>query len=312
MFNICSPIISVVMVSYRTGPVLFDAINAVLRQPTPLELIIVDNGNSATDLYEMQQIEKSYKNVKVITGHGNVGFGSGCNLGAKYAKARYLALINPDCILDENCLNNFLREAVTLEGSWIMGADLRNPDRSTQRGSRRAILTPWLLAVEALKLYKLAPRHPYFQRFNQHESEVPNSLTEVPAISGAYMIMPNEVYKEVGGMDESYFLHVEDLDFCLRHHLKGGKTYFSPNVKATHHQSSSQVSWFFVEYNKSISLCLYFEKHFEDFYPPVFMWFLQGVIFAKLGMQTISHYALAPLRKLKPKSHVKLPALIRA
>lgn len=159
------------------------------------------------------------------------------------------------------------------------------------------------MTVEALKLYRLAPRHPYFKRFNQHQTKLPNALTEVPAISGAYMMMPRKVYEEIGGMDESYFLHVEDLDFCLRHHLSGGKTYFSPHIKATHHKSSSRVSWLFVEYHKSISLSLYFEKNFDDFYPPIFMLFLKALIFTRLGY-TISAFLLsAPFQWLKTRKN---------
>jgi hypothetical protein len=158
-----------------------------------------------------------------------------------------------------------------------------------------------LLAVETLKLYKFAPTHPYFKRLHRHETAVPDCVTEVPAISGAYMIMPNEVFKEMRGMDESFFLHVEDLDFCLRHHLKGGKTYFSPNVRATHHKGSSQVSWLFIEYHKSVSLCLYFRKHFQDFYPPVFIHCLAFIIFTRLFFKSFSHFAASPIRWIRSR-----------
>ncbi len=119
------------MVTYRTGPVLFNAINSVLQQSTPLELIIVDNGNPAAVLARLQVLEKKHTNVQVITGQGNVGYAAACNLGAKVATARYTALINPDCVLESNCFNNFLQDAIKLTGNWLLGLPPEIIDLST-------------------------------------------------------------------------------------------------------------------------------------------------------------------------------------
>ncbi len=102
------------------------------------------------------------------------------------------------------------------------------------------------------------------------------------------MFLKNESYVEAGGMDEIYFLHVEDLDYCLRHHLNGGKIYFSPRIKIIHHKSSSHVSQVFTEFHKTRSLCTYFRRHFTGYYPPGFIQVVSLLAICKFVLFSIS------------------------
>ncbi|MBY0422172.1 MAG: glycosyltransferase, partial [Parvularculaceae bacterium] len=125
--------------------------------------------------------------------------------------------------------------------------------------------------VEATKLYALAPRHPYFRRFNLHQDPCPKTLVELPAISGACFFLPREDYLSIGGMDERYFLHAEDLDFCLRFRNAGGRVVFDPFVAVSHFKSSSRANAMRVEFRKTASILRYFRTHFSEPYPPPFM-----------------------------------------
>lgn len=123
--------------------------------------------------------------VEIITGHGNVGFATACNLGAKRASGGYLLFLNPDAMMPTGGLARLIADGQALRRPWVMGPMIVNPDGTEQQGSRRRTLTPWTAFVEAAKLYRIAPRHPYFRRFNIHDEPRPAAVTPVPVISGA-------------------------------------------------------------------------------------------------------------------------------
>ena len=258
--------VSVVMVSYRTGPVLTAAIEAVLArdQEGVVELILVDNGNPPEVVTELVRRAEAEPRFKLVSGHGNVGFARGCNIGAGQARGRYLLLLNPDCRLGPGAIPALLAEAAALGGGWMLGCRVLDPDGSDQRGSRRALLTPRTALIETFRLDRLAPRFFHRHRLNQHERPLPGGTTRVPAVSGACMMLPAATFHAVGGMDEGYFLHVDDLDLCLRLHRAAIPVYFTPHVEAVHHAGSSRASPLRVEWHKTRGFLRYFRVHFRS------------------------------------------------
>ena len=257
--------VSVVMVSYRTGEVLFPAIDAVLApdQEGVAELILIDNGNPPEAAAELARRAEADPRFTLVGGHGNIGFARGCNLGARRARRRYLLLLNPDCGLGPGAVPALLAEAATLGDHWMLGCRVLDPDGSDQRGSRRALLTPRTALVETFRLDRLAPRLFRRHRLNHHDRPLPGGTARVPAVSGACMMLPAATFRAVGGMDEGYFLHVDDLDLCLRLHRAGIPIYFAPHVEAVHHAGSSQASPLRVEWHKTRGFLRYFRVHFR-------------------------------------------------
>lgn len=295
--------VSVVLVSYHTGPILFHALASVLNQENVHQAILVDNGNPESDLNELSRRFSPDPRFVLLTGQGNIGFSKGCNLGTKSATGEILLFLNPDCIVPRNAINGLLEKALTLHGDWILAPRLVNPDRTEQRGARREILTPWMAFVEGTKLYKIFPNHPYFKRFNNHAKDCPDEIVEIPVTSGACMMMPRSSYNSINGMDESYFLHVEDIDFCLRFRQAGGKIYFCPHFTFVHVLGTSNVSKLFVEWHKLISFRHYFRVHFTGVYPLGFISlvnFLITVKFVIFAVKELPHALIRLLRLQKP------------
>lgn len=272
--------VSAVIVSYFTGPLLARSIASLKAQPEISEIFVVDNGNWDGAVDDAVAATQGGTPVHVITGHGNVGFATACNLGAKRAKGEFLLFLNPDAMMPSGGVATFLEDAKDLQRPWMIGPKLVDPDGGEQQGSRRATLTPWRAFVEATSLYRFAPRHPYFRRFNLHNEPCPQKLCKLPTISGACFFLPREDYFSVGGMDERYFLHVEDVDFCLRFTNAGGSIYFSPTVCVAHFKSSSRVSPLRVERRKTTSMLRYFRQHFTLDYPAPFLWLVWCAVWA--------------------------------
>ena len=244
------------------GGVLFESIEAVLAadQRGVDEVILVNNGNPDSVAAALTRMSAAEPRLKIVSGHGNVGFARGCNIGAAESKGRYLLLLNPDCRLTAAAIPALLTEASKLGDDWLLGCRLTDAAGSEQRATRRALLTPRTALVEALRLDIFAP----FRRcrLNLHREPLPDRTVRVPVISGACMMLPTSTYRSMGGMDEGYFLHVDDLDFCLRLHRAEIPVYFATHVTAVHHGGTSRANPVKVEWYKTRGFLRYFRRHF--------------------------------------------------
>lgn len=279
MYN--STTTSVISVSYHTGSVLFEMIASVLSQDGLAELVIVNNGNPQYVVEKLEAMAAETPKLKFITGHGNVGFAKGNNLGVKAATGDYVFLLNPDSVLEAGDLQLLMEESQELPRPHLIGPRILDANGHEQSGSRRDILTPWNAFVETFGLYKLFPNDPKFKRWKWHEEPLPSAITEVPAISGAAMFLPKDDFWLVGGLDEGYFLHVEDVDFCLNLQKAGARIFFLPKLAVKHIGATSDSPSEVVERHKAISMVRYFNKNFSNKAPLPLLWLLYVAVWAR-------------------------------
>ena len=258
---------SVIIVSYKTGSILIECLQSVFLQKSIKQVILVDNGNNRTLMQQMNALADEEPRLEIITGNGNIGFAKACNLGVRRARSEFILLLNPDSIMEVDTIYKSLKVFHSKPNTSVITVKIENPDGSEQRGARRNLMTPWTCVVEQFRLDRLAPNHPYFKRLNLNEAKPLQHISRVQCISGAFMLMPRAVYNSLGGMDERYFLHVEDVDFCMRIEKSGGIILFVPNIRVMHQKSSSDVYPGFIEWHKAKSFCTYFNKHFHMQYP---------------------------------------------
>jgi len=90
------PRISVIMVSYMTGPALLEAISAVIDDREIFELIIVDNGNTYAARQKLSDLVTEHDKIRMLQSHGNIGFAKGCNYGARMARGSHFLFLNPE------------------------------------------------------------------------------------------------------------------------------------------------------------------------------------------------------------------------
>lgn len=274
---------SVVLVSYHTGAVLNQSLKQVLAQSQPVELIVVNNGNPPEVLLHLQKMAQQEHRLKLLNGQGNVGFATGCNLGAKQAQGEYLLILNPDCVMSPHTLEQCLTEAAKLPQPYMLGARLMGSDGHEGRGGRRDMLTPLNGLVYAVGLSRIFPSF----RFNHHQDPVPAQTAPVPAISGAFMFMPWSQFAELGGFDESYFLHVEDLDLCMRFHQNGGKIYFAPKIEVMHVKGTSDVTSYFVERHKIKGFRRYFARYYAAPFDKTVTFMLLALLYSRLFFKLV-------------------------
>jgi GT2 family glycosyltransferase/nucleoside-diphosphate-sugar epimerase len=249
----------VVVVSYHTGPMLWLCLSALLLEPEVTDMVVVDNGNPQWVVDSLNYLVKQNPKIRLITGHGNIGFAKACNLGAAALDTDYIALVNPDCVVTRGVFAQMIHSLASYPDAVLAGARLLEMNGEEQQGGRRAQLTPENLLGEGSLLSRFVDDA--HLKFNYHKDPVPEQVIEIPAISGAFMLMRLPDYRAMNGMDEDYFLHVEDLDFCKRASERG-KILFVPQAIVWHAKSTSDACSFQVEKWKSQSFLLYFRKHY--------------------------------------------------
>ena len=133
--------VSVIVVSYQTGDVLFDCIDSVLSAPDVDELVLVNHVNPAETVERLEAIVAETPKMQLLHSGDNLGFSRGCNLGAAIAQHDRFLFVNPDAVIkpgDAKCL------AQTLDmhdEPTIVGCRLMTVDGNEQRGGRRGHLT---------------------------------------------------------------------------------------------------------------------------------------------------------------------------
>jgi GT2 family glycosyltransferase len=275
--------ISAVIVNYNAGLLLTACIGAALPQVD--EVVIVDNASSDDSLARLILCFPDEARLRVIRNDRNLGFAAACNQGAAAAKGDAVMFLNPDCILEANAvsrLHDVLRGR-SEEGSDVgpevgpevgmVGGLLRNPDGTEQRGARRAIPTPWRSFVRAFGLARFAGFFPrMFFDFHLHNQPLPEKPVEVEAISGACMLVHRRAMADVGPWDEGYFLHCEDLDWCMRFRQKGYRIVFVPDARITHARGvCGRARPIFVEWHKHKGMMRFYRKFFRHQYPGILM-----------------------------------------
>ncbi|WP_256324923.1 glycosyltransferase family 2 protein [Nitrosomonas sp. Nm132] len=294
--------VSLVIVNYNAGSLLADCLQAALEQAQ--HVIVVDNASSDSSLVELEKRFPAEHRLQIIRLDKNVGFAAGCNIGLKAATTPFILFLNPDCMLTPGAVVRLMQVMEADSRVGMVGGQLLNSDGSEQGGSRRAIPTPWRSLVRAIGLHRLAKYWPrLFFDFHLHHQPLPEKPIEVEAISGALMLVRREVIEEVGAWDEGYFLHCEDLDWCMRFRQKGWKILFVPEVQVLHYKGvCSQARPIFVAWHKHRGMVRFYQKFFRDQYPGILMWLVTVGVWVRFGavvaFHTISHLgSLSGLRR---------------
>jgi GT2 family glycosyltransferase len=168
-------------------------------------------------------------------------------------------VLNPDAYLQPGCISSLIGAAQDQPKPCVVGARVLNEDGSEQRGGRRGEVTPVSTLLSFSHLSRLLP---FLRKYEIHleDQTTPKLPVPVPTISGACFYMSREDFNQLGGFDERYFLHVEDIDLCWRARGLGGSVVFAPEALVVHLGSTSLKHPVVVEYHKGRGLTRYFRK----------------------------------------------------
>ena len=234
-----SCLLSIIIVSYNGESVLKKCLTSLDQDSDKrnlmVEIIVVDNDSSDGSV---QMIEQNFPRVILIKNSNNVGFGVANNIASKKASGEYLLFLNPDtvsnCDIVEETLSFFRKHP---DDKSAFGGMLIDSDGKEQRGCRRSFPTVLNAFLHFTKLTKIIK---YQKAYDL--SGLTMETHKVECVSGACIGIPKVMYQELGGFDERFFLHFEDIDLCKRIWEAGYTLWFYPRVKVMHIKGVSSNS----------------------------------------------------------------------
>ena len=307
-----NPPVSIIIVNYNGGQLLHDAVAAALSSSVPVEVLISDNGSTDGSLNAIYQTFGKDQRVHIISNGSNLGFSRANNVALKKAQREYVLLLNPDCIIKSDTLEKMLDVMESNPDAGMAGCLIRNPDGSEQPGCRRAVPTPWRTFVRVLHLNKIFPNNPRFRTFLLHQEPLPSTPDTVEAISGAFMLVRRAAIDQVGLLDANYFMHCEDIDWCMRFRQTGWNILFAPNADVLHFKGScSKKHPIGVLYHMHRGMIRFYRKFFRRQYPLPLMAIVISTVWARFLALAAKELIQQPFRKHVTSDQIIAPQLMR-
>lgn len=273
--------VSVVIVNFNAGDFLLECVRRVFAsESVAVDVYLSDNASSDLSIQKLKRSPLGQDpRLHLIENTENLGFAKGNNITLSCIKSDFILFLNPDCYIESDTLYSMLTTMENYPEVGIAGCLIQNFDGSEQVGCRRYIPTPWRSFVQIFKLDRFFKNDPRFFNFNMNKEPLPFGPVFVEAISGAFMLVRQEALAQVGPLDEDYFMHCEDLDWCVRFTQKNFKILFVPNVVIQHAKGiSSQTRPLRVEYYKHKGMGRFYLKFFKKEHSLAFLIFIFAAI----------------------------------
>jgi len=242
--------LSIIIVNYNGENYLTDCLLSIKKHCHAFnhEIIIVDNNSTDNSL---NLIENNFKEVSLIKNNYNAGFAKANNIAADVAQGEYLLLLNNDTILlnDVHSLFLYFEKDPNI---GALGIKMLNGNGKYIQSFGKF---PNLFRLLKLSRLNYNSRDLVTGSFND------DNLIQLDWLSGAFLLTKTELYKKVKGLDEDYFMYVEDVDFCKKLKSFGKTIVFTPSMSFIH----------YVGFNKSRENLLlkgysiFANKHFNIF-----------------------------------------------
>jgi N-acetylglucosaminyl-diphospho-decaprenol L-rhamnosyltransferase len=221
--------VAAVIVDFHAGQALDDCVDS-LHANGVTDIVVVENGEEGSTLPSL-----SGQHVLLVVPKLNLGYGRGVNRGVAAApKRRYLLVSNPDVVVHEGAVAALVQFLDEHPNAAVVGPQINRPDGSVYP-SQRVFPNFWLAGLHAL-LAPLWPGNPFTRRYRS-----PRKDGSVDWVSGAFFLARRDLFEEVGGFDERYFMFAEDMALCWQMRQHGHDVAATPNALVTHIEGVSRA-----------------------------------------------------------------------
>jgi GT2 family glycosyltransferase len=221
-------------------------LRSIYEHPTRCDLAVwvVDNASSDGSA---EMVRRDFPQAYLIASDYNGGYAYGNNLalrriaGADEANyTDYTLLLNNDTIVPPGLFDALVDYLETHEDVGVVGPKVLLPDGSLDLACRRSFPTPEVSFYRMTGLARLFPHSSRFARYNMTYLDQ-DIETEVDAVVGACMLLRTSIVREVGLLDEQFFMYGEDLDWAYRIKQYGWRIRYYPAVYVWHHKRAAST-----------------------------------------------------------------------
>jgi N-acetylglucosaminyl-diphospho-decaprenol L-rhamnosyltransferase len=240
--------LAIVILNYNRADLLADCLESIYATPPRCDLAVwvVDNASSDGS---PAMVSARFPQARLIVSPINGGYANGNNLALREllqmadglaASPDHIMLLNNDTIVPPGALDGLVDYLEQHPDVGAVGPRLILPDGSLDLACRRSFPTPEVAFYRMVGLARLFPRSPRFGRYNMTYLDE-HVEAEVDALVGACMLVRSSVIREVGLLDESFFMYGEDLDWAYRLKQYGWRIVYYPAVTIHHYKRAAST-----------------------------------------------------------------------
>ncbi|MFI1745775.1 glycosyltransferase family 2 protein [Thalassobellus sediminis] len=244
--------LSVIILNYNVCHFLELCLKSVEKAISNIdaEIIVVDNNSKD---FSCEMVKKLFPEVNLIENKENLGFSKGNNIGVLQAKGEYLCILNPDTVVAEDTFDALLKFSESKDNLGVIGCKLINGGGLFLPESKRNIPT---VNVAFKKILGFSNKY-----YANHVSKNENGAVDI--LVGAFMFLEKEVYDQVGGFDEDYFMYGEDIDLSFKVLKTGYKNYYFGESKIIHFKGESTLKDRYYARRFFGAMKIFYKKHFK-------------------------------------------------
>jgi len=275
--------LSVIIVNYNVRHFLEQALLSVRKacQGLETEVIVVDNHSVDGSV---QMVRDVFPEVQLIANAHNPGFSVANNQAIHLAKGKYILLLNPDTIVEEDTFRKVMNFMDTHAEAGALGVRMLDGKGRFLPESKRSLPTPW---VAFYKIFGFSALFPKSKRFGKYHLTYlsPEQTHEVEVLSGAFMLLRKSVLDEIGLLDETFFMYGEDVDLSYRVIKAGYKNYYFADTSIIHYKGEStkkgSLNYVKVFYQ---AMLIFARKHFSRNHQQIFFLLIHIAIYLRASI----------------------------
>jgi len=254
--------LSIIIVNYNVRHFLEQCLHSVKKaiKNTEAEVFVVDN-NSVDGSSKM--VMEKFPEIHLIENDKNLGFSKANNQAIKKARGKYILLLNPDTVVEEDTFEKCLAFMDQHQEAGGLGVKMIDGKGNFLPESKRALPTPSVAFYKIFGLTRLFPKSKIFSKYHLGYLNK-DEIHAIEILPGAFMMLRKAVTDEIGMLDESFFMYGEDIDLSYRIIKAGYKNYYYPEATIIHYKGEStkkgSINYVMMFYKAMI---IFANKHFS-------------------------------------------------
>ena len=275
--------LSIIIVNYNVKYFLEQCLISIRNASKEIksEIFVVDN-NSVDGSVKM--VKEKFPEVKLVENKINVGFSKANNQAILMASGKYILLLNPDTVVEEDTFIKILSFMNSHPEAGGLGVKMIDGKGKFLPESKRGLPTPKVAFYKVFGLSRLFPKSKIFGQYHLGFLDK-NKIHSVDILAGAFLFLRKETLDKTGLLDETFFMYGEDIDLSYRIIKAGYKNYYFPETRIIHYKGEStkksSINYVLVFYNAMI---IFARKHFSNKNARLFSFLINFAIYLRAFM----------------------------